>query len=280
MTDFSASDAALEGFQVLRKHWRVVVGWCLFSVIAFVGLLIVAVIAILFSTLAATTPDQANSLGSVIGGLTLGLGGGLVEVAVTVALYRLMLRPGATPGLFYLRISRDEGRLLALWIVVLLALGGLTGIAFVAIRGLAHIDGLAATAGAVVALVAMFWLTLRFSLAGPANFDTGGFGLAQSWRMTRGRFWPLAGTWILSFCLLALIAVLLWLATALLQAAIGGFHSLAPVDLSDREALTDRPGAYIFGFIAELLLGPVFWVIGQAPYAAIYRSLSAPAPDA
>jgi len=38
MTAFSASDAALEGFQVLRRHWRVVLGWCLFAVLAFVGL--------------------------------------------------------------------------------------------------------------------------------------------------------------------------------------------------------------------------------------------------
>ena len=36
MSGFSASDAALEGFQVLRKQWRIVLGWCLFSVLAFV----------------------------------------------------------------------------------------------------------------------------------------------------------------------------------------------------------------------------------------------------
>ena len=31
---FSASDAALEGFQVLHRHWRVVVGWAGFNLLA------------------------------------------------------------------------------------------------------------------------------------------------------------------------------------------------------------------------------------------------------
>jgi hypothetical protein len=277
MTDFSASDAALEGFQVLRKDWRIVVGWCLFSVIAFVALLIVAFISITFSTVAATSHDQATAVGGMIGGVVLGVGGVMVEAAVIVALYRLMLHPQTKPELFYLRISRAEGRLLGLWVVVLAALGALSAAGFFVVRGLTHLGGAAAGAGGVAFLVLLLWLTLRFSLAGPANFDAGGLGLAQSWRLTRGRVWPLAGTWLLSFCLLALIAVVLWLATALLQAAIGGFHSLAPVDLSDREALSERPGAYIFGFLAELVLGPVFWVISQAPYAAIYRRLTGPA---
>jgi len=276
MTDFSASDAALEGFQVLRKDWRIVIGWCLFSVIAFVALLIVAFIAITFSTIAATSRDQAGAVGGMIGGVVLGLGGVMVEAAVIVALYRLMLRPQTKPELFYLRISRAEGRLLGLWVVVLVALGALSAAGFFAVRSLTHLGGAAAGAGGVAFLALLLWLTLRFSLAGPANFEGGGLGLAQSWRLTRGRVWPLAGTWLLSFCLLALIAVVLWLVTALLQAAIGGFHSLAPVDLSDREALSERPGAYIFGFLAELVLGPVFWVISQAPYAAIYRRLTGP----
>jgi hypothetical protein len=276
MSDFSASDAALEGFQVLRKDWRVVIGWCLFSVVAFVALLIVAFIAILFSTLAAVSKDQATTLGGVVGGGVLGLGGVMVEIAVTLALYRLMLRPGATPHLFHLRISRDEARLLGLWLLLLTALSLLLTAGFMAVRWLGQINGLAAGAGALAVLALVLWLAMRTSLAGPANFDQGGLGLAPSWRMTRGRFWPLLGAATLATCLSALIAVVLWVTTALLQAAIGGFHTFAAVDLSDAQALAERPGAYVFGFLAELVVGPVFWVIGQAPFASIYRTLRAP----
>ena len=78
-------------------------------------------------------------------------------------------------------------------------------------------------------------------------------------------------------CLLALIAVVLFVAVALLQAAIGGFHTLAPVSLSDPQALAERPGAYVFGLIAELVIGPLYLVLGQTPFLAAYRALSADA---
>ena len=71
MGAFSASDAALEGFQVVRTRWRLVLGWCLFSVVSFVGLVILAVIGIAVAALAAQSQDQANLLGAVIGGFVL-----------------------------------------------------------------------------------------------------------------------------------------------------------------------------------------------------------------
>ena len=80
---------------------------------------------------------------------------------------------------------------------------------------------------------------------------------------------------VLAGCLLALIAVVLFVSVALLQAAIGGFHTLAPVSLSDPQALAERPGAYVFGLIAELAVGPLYLVIGQTPFVAAYKTLSA-----
>ena len=67
MSSFSASDAALEGFQVIRTQWRVALGWCLFSIVGFVGLVILAFFAILAASFAVTSRDQAGTAGSVIG---------------------------------------------------------------------------------------------------------------------------------------------------------------------------------------------------------------------
>ena len=128
-------------------------------------------------------------------------------------------------------------------------------------------------AGAFVAAA----LVLRLSLSGPANFATGRFGPADSWRLTRGRFWSLFGMVLLALCLLALIAIVLFIVTAVIQAAIGGFHTLAPISLSDSQALAERPGAYAFALIAELVMAPLYLVIAQAPFAAAYKALSAPA---
>jgi hypothetical protein len=278
MNRFSASDAALEGFQVLGSHWRVVLGWCLFAVLGFVGLVVLAFIAIALATLAATSTQQANAVGGLVGGLVLGLGGVAIQWMVLVALYRMILRPGEPPGTFYLRLGRDEARLFALWIVILILIACLITAGYLVVRWLARFGGAAAWGGTLLFLVLMLWLAIRTSLAGPANFASGRFGLVESWRMTRGHFWALLGMVLLAGCLLALIAIVLFVVVALLQAAIGGFHTLAPVSLSDPQALAERPGAYVFGLIAELVCGPLYLVIGQTPFVAAYKALAAKEP--
>ena len=106
MSGFSASDAALEGFQVIRARWRVVAGWCLFSVMGFVALLVLAFLAIAAATLGAASQAQAGRVGGLVGGLILGAGGMAVQWLVLVALYRLELRPQARP---YFDLLRDAG---------------------------------------------------------------------------------------------------------------------------------------------------------------------------
>ncbi|HZZ31267.1 MAG TPA: hypothetical protein VFE10_04665 [Phenylobacterium sp.] len=276
MSGFSASDAALEGFQIIRAQWRIVLGWCLFSVVSFVGLLVVGFVAIVGATLAAASRDQAAMLGGVVGGLVFGLGGVAIQWVVLAALFRLELRPGPAPGLYYLRFSKDEARLFGLWLTLLAGFVGLMTAGYVLLRTLEAINGLAAALGTLVFLGAMVWLSIRVSLAGPANFATGRFGLADSWRLTKGRFWALLGMVALALSLLLLIAVVLFVATAVIQAGIGGFRSLAPVSLSDPQALAERPGAYVFGLIAELVIAPLYLVIGQAPFVAAYKALSTP----
>jgi hypothetical protein len=277
MGRFSASDAALEGFQVLKAHWRVVLGWCLFSVLGFVGLLVVASIAIFVATLAAQSRAQAAMFGGAVGGFTFGAGALAIEVMVTAALYRMLLRPGDAPGIFHLRLARDEGRLFVLWLLLLILFGGLLGVGYLAVSWLAPLSGLAAGVAALALAVAVLWLALRLSLAGPATFATRRLGIGASWRVTRGHVWALAGMTLLAVCLLALIGVVLWIATFLLQAAIGGFQSFAPISLADPQAFAERPGAYVFGMVAQLVVGPVFWVIGQTPFVAAYKALSAEA---
>ena len=73
MEAFSPSDAALEGFQVLRRHWRVVIGWAAFNLVG-MGAIIAAALMVTVG-LVATRAVSDNALGGV--GSFVALGGDL-----------------------------------------------------------------------------------------------------------------------------------------------------------------------------------------------------------
>jgi hypothetical protein len=276
MIRFSASDAALEGFQMLRTHWRVVAGWALFHLLALVAMIVVTVIVGVGIGLAAGVA-QGSGAAAVIGALAGVVVTALIETVLIVGLYRLMLRPG-DPGFLHLRLGRDEGRL---FVVGVIFFGGI-----VLFTGLATVLGaLAAQAGPAVriaagllALVVGGWLALRFGLVAPLSFAEGRIDFTRSWRLTRGQAWPLFGMWFLNFCLVMFVWLALYLAVFVLSGLLTGFHGFAPAD--DAEALMTHPARYLIEAIIPILVLPALLVVSQAPWVAAYRALSQPAAEA
>jgi len=268
MTAFSASDAALEGFQVLKRHWRVAVGWALFYVVASVAVVVggAVVSVVLVGSGALSQSAMQAVLGPAVGLLV------LVAVPLVLAggVYRLLLAPDA-PGFLHLRLGGDELRLLGVWVVlaVVIAAGGFA-IAFLA-------GGLSAAAGrwvgwpaAFLAFVGVVLVVARLSLAQAHAVGQGRFDIVGAWRLGRGKSWALVGAGVIAFCLLMLIGVVTWIVLFVVGGVLSGFHDL---DLSDAESLTAHPGRYLFEALAELLLTPVFIVLAHAPVAAAYRAL-------
>ena len=265
MTPFSASDAALEGFNLIRRRWRVVLGWAGFNLLALVMLVVLTVV---LSLAAGAASGGASRPVAMVAGLVAGLGSVAVEAIIATAVFRVELRP-EQPAFLHLRLGRDELRLVAIWLITLT--GGWVVWWLVTLAGRAvHVGG---PWSRLLALVLAVYFGLRFLLTAPISFVERRIDFPRSWRLTRGRVGALLGMTALNFCLIGILVVLVFLVQALIATGSAGLEGLASL-VGGADALKRHPGLYVMAFAVEVVLTPVLWVLGMAPLAAAYRALA------
>lgn len=266
MTPFSASDAALEGFQLVRRRWRVVLGWAGFNLLALA--MIVVLSAILSVVAGAVGGSGANAPVLAVAGLFLLVCALVAQAVIATGVFRLELRP-EEPAFLHLRLGRDELRLVLVWLIwmtgawVFLWAGALVGQALAGGSGLVEL---------VVAAAAVY-ISLRFALVAPVSFAEGGIDFPRSWRLTRGRVLALLGMSALSFCLIMLMMLTVLVALVVVTLVAGGFNALSGL-FGGAEALQTHPGIYLLAFTVEIVLTPVLWVLAMAPLAKAYRAFT------
>jgi len=270
MAQFSPSDAAVEGFRVIGAHWRTVVGWAAFNLIAFVAIVVLTVVVAL--SVSGAGSGDAVALAGAIGGVLDAVGTLIILATVTSGLYRLMLRP-TEPGFMNLRIGLDELRVLAVWLIWIV---GALLFAYVAVRlgSLASraAGWLAAPVG-LAALAIAIWLALRFSLAAPLSFAQRRLGFGRSWRATRGAAWSLLGMSLLVTCFVLLVciaAAILFFVAAVLVLGFGD----AVAAVARPQSVQEHPGIYLMQLAFDLVLSAVLIVIVHAPLVAACRALA------
>jgi hypothetical protein len=266
---FSPSDAALEGFSVLRRHWRAALGWGLFNIVALVALAILLVVAILALVPVMPSPEAARTIGAVLSVLFFGLGGGLVQLVIICGVYRLELRPEA-PGFLHMRVGRDELRVLGAALLLGLIALPLMVLVAIATRLAAQASGFAALAVVLVGLICVYAVMVRFGLTPAIAFAEGRISPAESWRLTRGQTWRLLGMTVLLAFVILLLAAFVWVAVFVINGLTTGFRDFG---LSGAEAFEAHPGRYLFEAGVELLLAPFWMIVGQSPWIAVYRAL-------
>lgn len=296
MASFSATDAAFEGFRLTREQPKTLLIWAGFNLI--IGVLGMVILFGMggeaFRTLAATSPGpEADPTEALAAMAQLGpaylfmLVVSIVSQAMLgAAVYRAVLRP-SDGGIGYLKFGGDELRLIGLSLiyVVLFAVG--TALAVLAsnvaaslARGLLGSGGAGALAGVAVGLFVlglMIFVVVRLSLAGVVTFARRRISVFGSWGITRGHFWGMVGTYVLtvaSVIVIALLALIIFAALAAILsggdlAAVGSMFS--PDMTSFATYMTPTMVAYtVFG----ALLNAVYYAAIFSPHAVIYRALT------
>lgn len=270
MDRFSPSDAALEGFQVLKGHWRVVIGWAAFNIIALV--LLGGAGAVLGFGADAAASAGAIRFNPLLGALVAMLAEAFITSVIATGLFRLMLRPQER-GLLHLRMGVDELRVLAVWILLSIASFLLLGVCAALVMAGRSISPAAALGAWLFVVVVGIWLGLRFSLSAVATFAERRFAFRRAWRLTRGHSWPLLGMAVLSGTLIVLIGFVVFLVAFVAMGVSVGFGDLmdALISADGREA---HPGLYLAQFLVQLALFPAFAVLMLAPWVVAYRAFT------
>lgn len=230
----SPTEAAFEGFRLTREQPRAVAWWigvCFLLRLA-LDLLMAAFIGKDIAKVSELMDDPFNNMDAIaamgpqmmlfdIVALPLLL---CVSAVIACAVYRATLGRG-DPRFGYLRLGRDEGRMVLLYLLLFLVfIGVFLAVSFVGAMlfgvgaGAGPVGGMLAGAAAFVAMAGgLVYVGVRLSLAGPMTFAEQRISLPDAWRLTRGRYWPLLGAYLLSFTL----AVVVWMLGVTIFVAIG-----------------------------------------------------------
>lgn len=290
---FSASHAALEGFRLIGRRPLAMVLWAV-TMLVFVVALVALFLAVSWPALAEISLRKHELLGpSDALRLLRPLGAGVAAIlplalilngVLLAALYRAVLQPERS-GFGSLRLGADELRQvvvcifqLLLQIVFAAAFLAPLAVVWTAVVNKGELGGAGVLLPAValpLLIVLAVWVAVRLSLAGPMTHAEGAIRFLDSWRLTRGRFWSLLGTYLLANVLgLVLYFVGSMVADAVLAAA-GGLNAFHAETLSELAAITPRIGVALAAYLLlQLLLSTLQFAVIYAPQAAAYRDLT------
>lgn len=287
---FSATNAALEGFRLAGRHPFLMLFWAVAYTVGIAVLLAAMLLIVLPADIwrgllagnaeALRDPDFNPIMLAVALPLFFVVILLLTAMANT-AIFRAILRPKPR-GFGYLAIGGDEGRqiLLTLLIMLVSILCGI-GLVVLAPATLALTPEpyrvLAGVLGGIGVFFLAIWISTRLSLAAVQTFVERRVTLFGSWKLTRGRFWPLLGMWLLAI-VLAIIVSLVASALSYLPMVITDVP-LPSFDFKWLQHVQALPvgTAAIVGVVLQGLIQMVGTIIqavvGAAPGAAAYAQL-------
>lgn len=291
MNGFSPTETATEGIRLTRLRSRAVLVWAL----AYLGF------TILLGRIAELTlgPHSSEFLheiqqagqdadvfwplaGKMWPFFAVGVPVNLAFQAIlTCAIYRAILHPEDMSG-GYVRIGADELRMAVLnllltliWTLAIFAVGLVAIVVATTVGAIG--SSLVTLLGGVVTLAAVgvvVWVLVRLSLAGAITFSEQRIRIRASWSLTRGRFWPLFGAYVLAFLLWLLLIIVMQFGFWLLLNVAGHISGL---NLNNPDPASADPLiflAFLFTSASTALILTCSTVFLTAPPAEAYRELT------
>lgn len=290
---FSATEAAFEGFRVVRRNPMALIFWALFYAVFMVAIfammgpnLISFVTATEQLEQSGVTPSMEDfaPLFQMMGLffvvlLPLSL---IASAMIYAAVSRAVLRPGES-AFGYLRLGMDEVRVLVVSVVLFFVFMALMVVAsgiIGAVIGMTVAAEMPALWLLVVLLIlaaigACIWLAVRLSLAIPITMAERRIAIFDSFGFTKGRFWPLLGMALLAWVMSVVVGLLGSLVAMPLQFATGGgMMALEGLEDESLQVILQSAWSAIAAWILiNAVMSALQVAVVYAPFSAAYRDM-------
>lgn len=296
---FSATEAAFEGFRVVRRNPMALIFWALFYAV-----FMVAIFAMMGPNLISfvTATEQLEQSGTIptmedftpifqMMGLLFAVLLPLSLIAsamIYAAVARSVLRPGES-AFGYLRLGMDEVRVLVVSLVLFIVFMVLMTVASAiigAVIGMTIAAEMPALWLLVVLLIlaaicACIWVAVRLSLAIPITMAERRIAIFDSFSFTKGRFWPLLGMALLAWVMSIVVGLLGSLVAMPLQFATGGgMMALEGLEDESLQVILQSAWPAIAAWIViNAVMSALQVAVVYAPFSAAYRDIKGGAPD-
>jgi len=289
---FSATDAAFEGFRVVRRKPLVLLWWAAFYLISFALIFLLAAgpIAGLMAAAAdlenmgpgATPEDLQPFMMAYLAIFPIVIPLGILMGAIlNAAVARSVLQPGAS-AFGYLRLGMDEVRVAVVSVVLSIVMGLAAMVLFGVAGAIAGFLGAAEVPGGplimvvifLAAVAAMIWLAVRLSLAIPITVAEKKFAFFDSFKVTGGHVWGLIGMAVIAFVMTLVVSILTSIVFFPITMGFGAAVDWQSLEGMNAMGILQAIGpmvavAIILQAVSSALLAAVMY----APFAAAYRDL-------
>jgi hypothetical protein len=288
---FSATEAAFEGFRIVRRNPLAILFWALAYVIFFVGFCALvggqlASIMAQAEALQGGEPDVSDlqalgaSYAALLGfGLPLGL---VVGAVLNAGVARGVLFPSQR-AFGYLRLGADELRVMAVSLVLGIVLGVGSFVLFMAVALIAGLvsqgePGVAVLVGVILGFGAgalLCWVAIRLSLAVPITVAEKRIAPFASFALTKGQVLPILGMAVIAFIMSMLVSLLgSIISLPVVMLTGGGLAQLATMEgLSTTQIIQAAGPALLAWGVVQAIVSALQIAVLYAPFSAAYRDI-------